>query len=320
MVEACVETALLFDCQVRVWQVKELRRLQTFMDRCYRYVWGNKRQPPLIQMQEERKNMFDVRKTLGVKSVRWKVEKRTLERIGHVFRMEDSRMTKVCVLGWMQALEAFPKPAGRSRKTVSYWKKLLREAGLDPTDMTRLTGDRKKWKGLVMDRMRHLDKWEMSQSHEWQGAAVMRNEPPVPDVVFACRTCGRVCKSKGGLVNHRRRMHEESTAKKLFKCDDCEREFKRESDRRNHAKVCGGATATEVGKVKCVCGKQYSKSYFRKHRNKCDAWKDAHQEEEGAATPPRAPRTACDACGRWMRKDNLARHLREACPGGEAGP
>ena len=89
VVEACVETALLFDCQVWVWQIKELRHLQSFMDRCYRYVWGNKRQPPLIQMQVELKNMFDLKKELGVKSVWWKVEKRALERIGHVMRMED---------------------------------------------------------------------------------------------------------------------------------------------------------------------------------------------------------------------------------------
>jgi hypothetical protein len=33
--------------------------------------------------------MFDVRKELGVKSVRSKVEKRSLERIGHMMRLED---------------------------------------------------------------------------------------------------------------------------------------------------------------------------------------------------------------------------------------
>ena len=125
--------------------------------------------------------------------------------------------------------------------------------------------NRKKWRGIVMDRMRHLDKWEMSQSHAWQGVAMLRKEPQVPDVVFACRVCGFVCKSKGGLVNHRRRMHEESTTKKMFKCGDCERDFKKESDLLNHAKVCGVAVAAEVGKVKCVCGKQYAKSFFRRH-------------------------------------------------------
>ena len=92
-----------------------------------------------------------------------------------------------------------------------------------------------------------------------------------------------------------------------------------EDDLINHAKVCGGAVASAPGRVKCVCGREYSQGYFRKHRGECDIWKNAHPEPE-VDPVPRAPRVACDACGRWMRKDNLARHKREACPGGEAGP
>ena len=44
--------------------------------------------------------MFDVRRSLGVKSVSVKVEKRVLERIGHVMRMGNERLTKAVVLGW----------------------------------------------------------------------------------------------------------------------------------------------------------------------------------------------------------------------------
>ena len=55
VVEASVEATILFDCQVRTWEVRELKRVQSFMDSCYRYVWSRKRGPPLMQMQEERK-------------------------------------------------------------------------------------------------------------------------------------------------------------------------------------------------------------------------------------------------------------------------
>ena len=89
IVETCVEGGVLFDCQVRVWQVREIGKLQSFVDRCYRYVWSRKTGPPLMQMQREGKNMADVRKDLGVKTLRWKIEKRVLERIGHVIRMGD---------------------------------------------------------------------------------------------------------------------------------------------------------------------------------------------------------------------------------------
>ena len=72
MVEASVEATLMFDCQARTWTRKELKRLQKFMDGCYRSVWSRKNKAPLRQMQDEKKKMEDVRRELGVKSVRWR--------------------------------------------------------------------------------------------------------------------------------------------------------------------------------------------------------------------------------------------------------
>ena len=118
VVEACVESALLFDCHVRVWHVREIKELQQFMDRIYRYIWSRKTKPPLIQMEEEGKRMEDLWAELGIKSIRWKVEKRILERIGHIMRMEDWRMTKAATLGWLEDLESWEKPRGKRKKTI----------------------------------------------------------------------------------------------------------------------------------------------------------------------------------------------------------
>ena len=254
--------------------------------------------------------MYDVRKDLGVASLRLKVEKRVLERIGHVFRMEDDRMTKACVLGWMEELENHEKAPGRSKKTVPYWKKLIREAGMDPTDMEWLTKDRKIWKGKVSERIKHLRKWEESKGKRWSGEVVDRNEIHVNVEVYDCRVCGRVCKSKAGLVNHRRRMHEESKVKKKFVCEKCGKECKKASELKNHGKVCGGAVASSSDRVKCVCGSEYARTYFRKQRKTCAAWQGQQVEE---VARPAAARGQCPDCGKEMRKDNLARHKREAC-------
>ena len=110
--------------------------------------------------------MWDVRKERGVKSLRWKIERRVLERIGHVMRMDDGRLAKAVILGWMEELEKWEKPEGRRRKTVCYWKKLLREAGIDCTDLDGVTEDRKKWKAMVKERMGKLEKWEWSKGHQ----------------------------------------------------------------------------------------------------------------------------------------------------------
>ena len=87
IIEDCVESTLLFDCQMRTWHLGEIKQIQSTMDRKYRWLWSKKIKPPLIQMQEEGYNMQDTRNELGVKRVKWKVEKRVMERIGHVFRM-----------------------------------------------------------------------------------------------------------------------------------------------------------------------------------------------------------------------------------------
>ena len=57
VVETCGIGAAV-DCLVRVWCVGELKRMQSFMDRIYRYVWSRKTKPPLVQMQEEGRNMM----------------------------------------------------------------------------------------------------------------------------------------------------------------------------------------------------------------------------------------------------------------------
>ena len=73
ILQACVESALLFDCQARVWWKKDVMRLQKWMDKCWRYVWCNRNGEPLRQMQARGENMYDVRARLGVKSVQWKI-------------------------------------------------------------------------------------------------------------------------------------------------------------------------------------------------------------------------------------------------------
>ena len=160
IVETCVESTILFDCQARTWRKTEIKKLQQTMDKKYRSVWARGNMPPLMQMQQDGKNMQDVRNALGIKSLRYKIEKRCLERIGHVMRQEDTRMVKAATLGWLEELERWPKVPGKKRKTLLYWKGLLREAEIDYTRIGKLTEDRKQWKQTVRERMKHVEEWE----------------------------------------------------------------------------------------------------------------------------------------------------------------
>ena len=133
---------------------------------CYRYIWGNRNRQPLREMHDRHSNMEDVRTRLGVKSIRCRIEKRVLERIGHVLRMGNDRITKAVVLGWWEELEGREKKVVKKRKTVLYLKRLLREAGIDWTDIERIVGDRDGYRELVRERVGHIEKWDRQKGHK----------------------------------------------------------------------------------------------------------------------------------------------------------
>ena len=56
--------------------------------------------------------MQDIRNLFDIKSIRWKIEKHTLERIGHILRMKNERTVKVALLGWLNSLENIKKRPG----------------------------------------------------------------------------------------------------------------------------------------------------------------------------------------------------------------
>ena len=128
IVELCVESTGRFNCSIRAWHVAEIRKLQRYVDNLYRYVWSDKKKQPLREMQEKKGNMFQVRKDFGVGSLEIKIEKRTLERIGHALRMKNDRIVKQITLGWPVILEDQRK---HRQTTIDYYRKTVERAGLD---------------------------------------------------------------------------------------------------------------------------------------------------------------------------------------------
>ena len=126
-------------------------------------------------MQEKGVNMQDIRKQLNIKTILWKVEGRTLKRLGHVMRLDDKRLTKAACLGWLNDLQILPKCPGKKDKTLLYWRKLIREAEMDVNEIDKLTQDRKGWRRAVKARMEHLHKWEKSNAKIQNGETTQRN-------------------------------------------------------------------------------------------------------------------------------------------------
>ena len=290
------------------------------MDRKYRYIWSRKNKPPLIQMQEEHKNMQDVRNELNVKSVRWKVEKRVLERLGHVLRMEDTRQVKAVCLGWLEDLEGLDKMPGRKRKTILYWKRLLKEAGIDWTRIEGLTKDRKEWKQLVRDRMKYLQEWERRGAHRVPETRGERNII-VDDSSLVCDVCDKICKSKAGLTIHRKRMHEISSQKIVFTCDRCSETFNQDANLINHKKSCTGLRALDPDKKTCnICNKTLGKANFKRHYD--SHFPEVPSQNNQRVTVARVYKSKngpCPLCGNIVAVTNMSRHQKGSrCRGGAA--
>ena len=316
--QACVESTMLFDCQVRTWHLREIKTLQSSVDRMYRYIWSNKRGPPLIQMQQEGVNMQDIRSEFGIKSLRLKIEKRCLERIGHIMRMEDDRLVKAVTLGWLEDLEGKEKVPGKKRKTVLFYKRLVKEAGMDFTRIGELTKNRKEWKKKVKARMKHLSKWEKLRGKKSQGAEIERNnlvQEGANDLICDVEGCYKVCKSKAGLVIHRKRMHDVSSQKVIFKCNRCNLSFKQEANLLNHKKAgCGGATNSDNVRKCEKCNKNISKGNIARHRRSCMPEQQQEPQPARNATTARvyvSQNAPCRNCGKELSKTNMARHLKK---------
>ena len=309
IVEACVESTMLFDCQTRTWRIGEMKKLQSVMDRKYRFIWSRKTMPPLIQMQQEQVNMQDVRNQLGVKTIRWKIEKRVYERIGHIMRMDDSRHVKAVTLGWLEELEEHEKMPGKKRKTVLYWKNLLREAGIDYTNIKKLTEDRKQWKAIVKSRMKHLEEWERKGGKSTLESRGSRNQIPEQDgLICDYEGCGKEFVSKAGLTIHRKRIHEISKEKVKFTCQLCQEEFTQEANLKNHLKSCTGLRASQPGKKKCdKCLGEYAKKSFAAHYKRCKVQSDSERPTV-EATVYKSEMIPCDRCGILKSKSNMSRH------------
>ena len=116
-------------------------------------------------MQQKNANMFAVRQQLQVDSIGMKFDKRHLIRMGHIFRMDNSRLTKQITLGWpSEKIKNLHKKAHQT--TVGYWRKLLRESGQDPDMNENHVTDRKKYRNFVSDHIKDIAEWENARQRE----------------------------------------------------------------------------------------------------------------------------------------------------------
>ena len=252
-------------------------------------------------MERSPTNMQDIRNSLGIKSLQTKIERRSLQRIGHFLRMDKHRPVKRVICGSLPEIEHISKQRTKIRTTPYYWLKLVKEAGIDPTTLDVLTANRNTWKEIVRNRNDHLTKWEASPGN--------RNKEYTQDTPrrdLTCPECEKISKTAGGLSIHIKPMHRQATIS--FNCGKCQTEFKSKNTLKNYQKRCQGERKVGSSTQCRKCGQIIQSSNFERHRKKC------------CPSAPEAPQSRiykvryvpCPHCEYPVAVTNLARHLR-AC-------
>ena len=113
---------------------------------------------------------------------------------------------------------------------MRYWSRVLREGGIDWTEVERLTNDRKVWEEKVAERMEHLVRWERRKEHgyRWEQGEerqVRNVERGEGELICRYEGCGKVCRNKAGLVMHEKRMHRVNEERRKLNCERCGRGF-----------------------------------------------------------------------------------------------
>ena len=198
---------------------------------------------------------------------------------------------------------------------------------MDWTDIGRIRGDRDGWRARVGERMRHLDKWERQQGHGYRWGVgesmIERNEGRVIDLECRYEGCGKVCKSKGGLVQHQKRVHRAPLERVTFDCVKCGMRCETEVACMMHERSCEGG---RVGgdRRECVeCGEWVSRSNIARHVRGCRERRgrgttgaddgggdEAEVGGRGAGVRTRGRVAVCQRCQRVLSYSNMARHQR----------
>ena len=200
--------------------------MQTFVDK-NRYIWSEKNGEPLRQMQEQGLNMADIRKALKVSTIRNKIEKAHLVRIGHILRMSHDRIVKHAVLGWNQGLENLHKSRKKRQTVVGYWRRLLRVAGVEVESVEKLVMSGREWKDVMQNRMKFLQNFNKQKGKKYE------KKPGEVDIIERSQErkenqirciyegCGRLFRTKAGITIHQKRTQRRTDEAPTFTCNKC---------------------------------------------------------------------------------------------------
>ena len=183
---ACVLSTLLYSSEAWTTYATQEKRLNSFHLRCLRRILG-------IRWQDLVPNT-EALEWAGLPSIFALLAQRRLRWLGHVYRMDDSRIPKDLLYG-----ELVDGARSRGRPSLRYkdsCKRDLKGAGMDLETWESLAKNRGAWRSAVRIR---VEKAEEERTTTLQQKRAKRKAKSTQDTTaspFICPTCSRDCHSE----------------------------------------------------------------------------------------------------------------------------
>ena len=190
---AVILTSLLYGCETWTPYRKHVKALEQFNQRCLRKIMG-------ISWEDRISNSEVLRRarSLGVEAL---IIKAQLRWVGHVVRMDDSRLPKKVFFSELS--QGSRNQGGPAKRFKDSLKASLRNCGIPILGWEALAADRDAWRLAVHKGIQNFEEARL------EGLDLKRQQRkerrPDPRTAVTCPTCGRVCASEFGLRSHLRR-------------------------------------------------------------------------------------------------------------------
>ena len=189
--EACVLSTLLYGSEAWTICSAQEKRLNSFHLRCLRKIMN-------VPWQDRVTNS-DVLALAQLPSMMSILCKRRLRWLGHVRRMDDTRIPKQFLYGELQqGTRARGRPKLRFKDLC---KRNMTKCDIDHKSWDMLAENRAAWKSKVTTGVKKLEHDRNTALHEQRLRRKETKNPP-GGICLKCKSCGRICLSNIGRVSH----------------------------------------------------------------------------------------------------------------------
>ena len=188
----CIST-LLYGAETWTYYQCHIKQLQRFHISCLQKILGLtwKDRIPHTEIHE-RTNTYSIETLVVEKQLRW---------LGHVIRMPEDRIPRQVLYGQLQNCPR--RPGGPKKRYKDQTKANLKKCNLNPGTLENTASDRTQWRNKTKSGVNTLEhNWRIHRHQKRLQRHARQDDDVVPDPALTCQACGKVCKSRIGLLSH----------------------------------------------------------------------------------------------------------------------